>query len=410
LSSEAAPGPFKTRPGTLLGLANADVILHPEACKTGKEFPMNWLAHLFVQKAKPSPRKTRDSARRLARPSLEALEERQLLSATSAITYTPAGSTIPAHVLYAIDSRTRRLTEYVNSRPVQSPGGTLGGPGLTAVSASIDQKTGNPEVFALAADHSLWLYSLAGGWRSLGGSDTEVSAERDGRAFVVDSSNLVRVYNADGTVQALGAPAYSYDAGDWGSGTYVYAFGISAGRAALTSSTLQDVVYAIGPDGGIYANAGAGWQVVDNNHSFSQLSATQDGSVYALDNAGNLYQDSWTQLSTGGGTWVSHTLPGPGSGNYYTQISAGTDLKGNDLVYAVDKYSYLWEAHSRGAWAIHWHGSSGFVIRVTDISGTDGGRFYFVDYNFYGQNVSNTWLGYHSWGSIYTFRLPGSNL
>jgi hypothetical protein len=378
------------------------LILHPEACKTGKEFPMNWLANLFGRKAKPSPRKARANACRQARPCLEALEERQLLSTMSAITYSMPRTThgqVPMHVLYAIDSKSHQLTEYVNDTPQQPAGGTLGGPSLTAVSASLVQKTGNPEpeVFALAADRSLWLYSQAGGWTSLGGSYKEVSAERDGRAFLVNSSDQVNVYNADGTWGNLGAPTVSYDAGDWGSYTYVYAFGISAGRAALTSSALQDVVYAIGPDGAIYDNAGTGWQVVDNNHSFSQLSATQDGSVYALDNAGNLYQDSWTQLSTGGGTWVSNTLAAAPYGGHWTQISAGTDVNGNDIVYAVEStYQTTFMVNSFG---IQEH------IRIsgtTDISGTDGGWVYFVQAN------GNTWQ-YDSISFYYT-QLPGSNL
>jgi hypothetical protein len=315
--------------------------------------------------AKPS-RSNRTPARRpgAAQPTVERLEDRQLLSTTSAI-YEP-NVEFPSHDLYAIDAQSHQVVLYQAYDFGGSREGALGGPQVTDVSASRGAGVG-PEVFALATDHAVWV--CTGAWHSLGGWASEISATRDGRVYVIGGNSGVYTNTDNGspsTWQALGGRALD----------------ISAGASQLGGS---DEVFAIGWDHNIWLNTTTNasvWQLVDNQRSFTRISATQNNEVYALDSNGALYRDDFWVLFYGGHkyTWWMENLV---SSQRYLDIQADMADATHSEVYAIDANHTAWVWDS-GTKTLQYKDSD-----VKEITGADDG--YFFDRNGWNQPAEQAW-------------------
>jgi hypothetical protein len=300
--------------------------INAEACKPIKEILMQWFKNLFLR-----PSGAPKSPRRAPRPGLERLDDRLVPSVTA----TSAVTTGTTHSLFAIDQTTQQVTGFATVSGYNAPAGyrvfwNPQGEKFTQVSASVDPKTGWAEVYALGTDHSLWRMDSGTVWHNLGGSYKRISATHDGQCFAVTSDGSdVRLFNQADQPTDLGAPGG-------------YASDLAAGRSAFYG---QDDVFAIGPDGGIWAwngdypiygvGAYRAWREIATG-SFGTLSATQNGTVFALDSFGNLFKESESLAYIGNGLyylfWNQSNISG---GNTYTQISADVDAHGYAEVYAI---------------------------------------------------------------------------
>jgi hypothetical protein len=302
------------------------------------------------------------------RPQLEQLDERLLLSMSSAITIPHGWGT--EYDWYAVDNSSRQVVMFSNTNRYN-----LGGPGnIGGVSASIDPRSGYGEVFALSVynsrqfnfDATLWLCDSSGNWHNFGGDYTGISATRDGHVYAVTADGASVWYlDSYGNGTDLGAP-------NTGSGPFA-----SPSLAAGIAWFGWNEVFAIGPGLAIYVNSGnaAGqWRLVDNSARFISLSAAND-TVFALTwdgfgQGGKLYQETeHLRLTNRGGYfyWTDQDISG---GRLYSTISADTDPSGRAEVYAVDTNTYLL-LYDQGASVVEF-------IGVYDVSGAGGGYRYVV--------------------------------
>jgi hypothetical protein len=321
---------------------------------------------------------------------LEQLDDRLVPSATSALSIYHFG--LPGwteHDFAAIDAQSRQLVLFRDhSRSFMS------GPQLTDVSLSVTS-TGwfswAPEVFALDTSHRLWLCDASGNWSFFGGNWGSISATRDGHVYGLSAyDNSIAFMDSQGLGNNLGVP---------GSNGLAYALQISAGQ----DGTGNDQLFAIGPGGAIYVNktnAPGGWQLVDNSHFYYAISAGLHDTVYALDDAGNLYQENEYSFWIWGvhvDFWAAQGLTtDPGwhlDPNWrLTAISADSDGAGHDEVYAADMDGQDYRFSSAGHQV---------VGTGAEVAGADGGWFFSVESPRWGS------IGYEydPWGGCYT--LPG---
>jgi hypothetical protein len=321
---------------------------------------MRWLKNLSLR-----PSAATRSPRRAPRPGLERLDDRLVPSVTA----TSAVTTGTTHSLFAIDQTTHQVTGFATVSGYNAIAGrvALGGPQVSQVSASVDPKTGLAEVYALGTDRSLWRMDSNAVWHSLGGSYKRISATRDGQCFAVTSDGSdVRLFNQADQPIDLGAPGG-------------YASDIAAGRGAFYG---QDEVFAIGPDGGIWAWNGdypvygvgpyRAWREIATG-SFGTLSATQNGVVFALDSNGNLFKESEGLYYIGSGLyyffWNQANISG---GNTYTQISADVDAHGSAEVYAIGTDAF----HTLSRWDQGWQAMVWFA---SEVSAADSGYVFAVN-------------------------------
>ncbi len=302
------------------------------------------------------------------RPQLEQLDERLVPSATSAVTtYHPAGVfTLIDHDLYAIDQATQQAVDFRTGTFLSPSRTPLGGPRVSAVSASVDPATGYAEVFARATDGSLWLCDSHGAWHDFGGWYKGLSATRDGHVYAVtgDGSD-VRYLDSAGGDADLGAPNDVYNDGPYAGSS------LAAGVGWFGSNE----VFAIGPDGAIYVNsvnAPGYWRQVDGRASFQTLSATPNDEVFALDSYGHLYQESEHVMVIGRAIVFFWSEQDISNGMTYRQISADRDAAGKDEVYAIAANNSLY-LNDQGS--LQWRDSD-----VAEVSGADGGYFFDVNY------------------------------
>jgi len=335
---------------------------------------MQWLKNLFLR-----PSLSPKSPRRAPRLGLERLDDRLVPSVTA----TSAVTTGTTHSLFAISQASASLNQVVGYATVSGYNAVAGyrvfwnpqGEQFSQVSASIDPKTGQAEVYALGLDHTLWRMDSNAVWHSLGGSYKRISATHDGQCFAVTSDGSdVRLFNQADQPTDLGAPGG-------------YASDLAAGRGAFYG---QDEVFAIGPDGGIWAWNGdypvygvgpyRAWREIATG-SFGTLSATQNGVVFALDSNGNLFKESEGLYYFGGGLyellWSRSNISG---GNTYTQISADVDAHGVAEVYAIGTDAF----HTLSRWDQGWQAMVWFA---SEVSAADSGYVFAV-------NTSGTAFGY----------------
>jgi hypothetical protein len=323
---------------------------------------MRWLKNHFLRPS-PAPK----APRRAPRLGLERLGDRLVPSVTASSAVTTGGT----HTLFAISQSVFSLDQVVKYTTI-SGSSQFGsqvlwapfGKQFSQVSASIDPKTGQAEVYALSLDHSLWRMDSGAVWHNLGGSYKEISATQDGQVVAVTSDGSdVRGFNKDDQPVDLGAPGGFV--GD-----------VAAGRGVFYH---QDEFFATGLDGGIWVWNGdyvngpyRAWREIATG-TFGTLSATQNGTVFALDYLGHLFQETEFPLWIGSGLslylWNPSNISG---GRTYTQISADVDTHGSAEVYAIgmDAFHTL-SRYDQGQWqALSWFAS--------EVSGADGGYYFAV--------------------------------
>jgi hypothetical protein len=297
-----------------------------------------------------TPARRRANARRSAsfRPVVEALEDRRLLSTIATIT-DRSGIT---HT-YLIDAGFRQLVEVDSSQAGHlSPSSLPSGPRIHALSAGLDPQ-GQAVVYAQGDDGSIQERSANGSWFSLGNLNFhEVIGSYHGAVWALGSDG--NVYYSDSNLTP----------GTWlNQGT---PNGSSVSRIRVgTDAHNMDQVFAIGSDSAIYVLSTVGvsrtWQLVNNSTRFQNISATQDNQVYALDVQGQLHQDAmqivyvrsgFTGRTVGLTWWRDTVLPEffrpDGTRSQFTHLSAGTDVSGHDMVYALDQFGGVVE-YSAGA-------------------------------------------------------------
>jgi hypothetical protein len=181
--------------------------------------------------------------------SLEAIEERTLMSTLGALSWKSGGV-----------QHTEVFGLGVGNVPYVNKDGTgfvsLGGY-ATQISAGTDA-AGNPEVYAIGGGNALYVNDNGKGWTDLGGTVTAISATADNTVFAIGGGNAVYINRGTGFVSLGG-----------------YATQISAGTAAGNPE-----VYAIGGDRAAHVNDnGAGW--VSLGGYVTELGATANGTVFA---------------------------------------------------------------------------------------------------------------------------------
>jgi Tectonin domain len=164
--------------------------------------------------------------------SLEAVEDRTLMSTLSAISWTSGG--LQHSATFGIGSND---SVYINE---DATGWVSLGGYAQQISAGLNA-AGSPEVFAIGSNDALYVNHLDGkGWVGLGGYVKAISATTDNTVFAIGSNDSVYVNSGSGFVSLGG-----------------YALQISAGLNAAGSPE----VFAIGSNNALYLNHldGKGW-------------------------------------------------------------------------------------------------------------------------------------------------------
>jgi Calpain family cysteine protease/Tectonin domain len=312
---------------------------------------------------RPSARYDRDRARRPRsfRASLEAVENRTLLSTLSAISWggtsvlhdvasalvagptagavhgaistigigSTAGSTQSAVFAIGTDGAV-----YMNK---DATGFVSLGGDVQQISAGFDS-AGNPEVYAIGSDDAVWVNHLNGaGWTSLGGDVTAISATADNTVYAIGSDGAVWVNSGSGWT-------------DLGGNLFNSIGLINSISAGLTASGSPEV-YATWAHS-VLANSGSGW--TDLGGDVLAISATADTTFYAIGS------DDAVWVNSGSG-WAS-------LGGYAKAISAGTTATGSPEVYAIGGGNAAYVNTGNG-----WTDLGGYV---TEIAGTTHSAVY----------------------------------
>ncbi len=282
-----------------------------------------------------------------SRPTIEGLEDRQLLSATIAIG-TGAGGVPEIDALGA--------DQGVYAQPRGGAWQRLSGTGFYSQVVS-DGGT----VYALGTDEAVSSYTPAGGWRSLSTTDRFISvAASDGTVYAIGTDQRVyrkppsgawrrisgihgrftQVAASDGTVYAIGINQELYELppnGRWAN--------LGGTRDGFTQVAVSDgTVYAIGAGQKLYARPrDGGWRRIGAG-PFAQIAAA-GGMVFGLGTDQTLRADSpaggWVPLGAGRFTQIAAAV---GSDGTVEVCAPGTD----QLSYTISRSS----AGGRGSWAI----------------------------------------------------------
>jgi hypothetical protein len=222
------------------------------------------------------------------------------------------------------------------------------------IAAGLDAN-GNPELFAIGQDNSLYL-NHGNGFIALGGYLRDIAAPAVGVGVPGDlvfgiaadhtgHLNQGGVYtNLGGYIQVTTPPGGTISAVSWQTtsgasydalyvigmddavyvsvdgGTYSWVGGYAKQISAGLDANGNPEVYAIGLDDALYVNDGAGF--VDLGGYAKQISATAGGTVYAIGGDNSI----WGYSSRSG---VSHL------GGYALDLSAGIDASGTPDVYFI---------------------------------------------------------------------------
>jgi hypothetical protein len=395
---------------------------------------MTWVGRCFATNST-------SSRSRVVRPQLEQLDDRLVLSATSAITLSHSGlihfgllplelhghkitaprlrkklpnvahlvaggSLLPTnapkslatslhwftwqtHDFYAIDQASGQVVDFETSTGASPTRLALGGPGnVRAVSASVDPNTGYAEVFAETEDLKLWRSDSLGHWTQLtdGGRSSvygDISATRDGQVYAVHLNDQhVQLFHANGSETDLGNPE--------GNLRTINGSGDGDGIAAGVDFNGGNEVFAIGQQGALYVYSTTGfwagtWRLIDNTRLYTGLSATRADGVFAIDNGLALFH--WTEHTAWYDPfpfWSGQDITGLGPYQSYWAISADLDASGHEEVYArveVSYNQYNLFRYDQGSW-------QQIDTNVSDVAGADGG--YFFDVNPTGKG-GNAW-------------------
>jgi hypothetical protein len=314
------------------------------------------------------------------RPAVEQLEGRELMSATtSAVSWGPPQA--PYSAMFAIDSSTHHVVEYwdTNNQANRSDLSFWGGPAqASAVSAGLDGQ-GNPEVYVLGSDHSVWSCHSGAwfpAWSQLAspGWATQISGTRDGYVFAVGPGGNVFENAGSGnanTWQSLGAPSWTIY---WGGMQFTFS------GATQVSAPNRFMVYAISDNHAIYAYDN-GWQLIDSGHYFTEIAAGAHATVFAIDYGGALYS---VALSRWGPQWREFNIGNPESGSRFVDLSVGQNFGGFDQLYTVNSWGDAYRLDNYG-----WQ----FVdAGVHEIAAADNNTFFDVGFGSpYEYDPLNNW-------------------
>ena len=326
---------------------------------------MSWLRTLTSR----SPRVRPSAARRprSARPSLEGLEERQVLSTSSPAIHAVMDSSGHSEVFF--------INKQNHAFDMHDAGGVhqlSGAYTVQSLSAGVDS-AGHADAFVTAGDNSIWEWNSSG-WHKLYEPEhmTQFAAVKGDRAYAVGADGALYEYSppytiylppygipihlggwqrldGPGAVQSIDAvtDAKGYDAvfairGDgsfqeryngqwqWLSGSYSIQSGFSAGTDASGNADV------FGLDAGqLWRHTTAGWAMLGAPHTVSTLSATNQGQVAFISTSGALEKYD-----------ASGTLHVLDSNSSFLEVSAAAS---ND-VYVTVWDSSGWERTGGGAW------------------------------------------------------------
>jgi hypothetical protein len=328
---------------------------------------LNWFSRASRSHRAPPPR-------RPFRPQLEPLGDRIVPSSSvtsSAISiYHPLGPySYTERDWFALDLGANQVVEFSGTTRHN-----LGGPrNVVALAASVDPATGSGEVFALARPDSfppfpqqLWRCDSSGNWLQFSGGyygawNGTLSATRDGHVFALAwSSNDVLYLDSQGNAIDLGKPSPSFSPG-----TIAASVGWFGDNEVFVTGSSTNTLYVCP-----VSQPGA-WQLVDNSHGISNLSATPDNTLFALDSYHRLYQVT-EHFYMGYFYWTAQDISAGRQFDLSRGISADRDASGQDEVYAVEQGTNNLYLYDQGTWTLK-------DTSVLDVDGADGGYFYDVN-------------------------------
>jgi hypothetical protein len=240
-------------------------------------------------------------------------------SATSTADLFTYGSGTPAPAVFTVTASGALWGENFPGAgwALLSPAGTI-----LADSPSTDAK-GNPEVFALASDHSLWVRTESA-WTLLSPAGTieALSAAPGDVVFVV----------------AGDASLWQHASGAWAE--------LSPAGTILACSAGVDPaghaeVFALASDASLWRHTSAGWAELSAAGTISSVSASGDAVFVMASNA-----TLWEHTAVG---WSALPHSGPATS---AAISAGTDASGAPALFALGTDSSLWRYSAAHGWAV----------------------------------------------------------
>jgi hypothetical protein len=268
-------------------------------------------------------RPTRPRRPRSFNASLEAVEDRTLMSTVSAINWTTPGV---QHIeVFALD-----YNNFVAARKDLGSWSVDYSLRVSQISAGLDTH-GNPEVFGIDYNNTtVYCNDNGTGWTYRAGNFTAISASTNDTVFGIDSDQGVWV-NRGGTSWA--------NLGNLPTGS-LRGQAISAGLDTHGNPE----VFAIGTNNAVYSNdGGTGWTARSGYFPaiaghLTAISASTNDTVFGID------ADHHVWVNRGGTSWTY--LSG-----YAQAISAGADAAGNPEVYAIGADNSLSVYGNGGGWS-----------------------------------------------------------
>jgi Calpain family cysteine protease len=300
-----------------------------------------------------STRDTRAHRPREFNASVEAVEDRTLMSALSAISWESGGAQQTEvfglgvnNAVYVNKDSTGWVALHFHAEQLSA--------GLAAA--------GKPEVFAISSNHAVYVKANGKGWTDLGGDFSAISATADDTVFAIGGGDVVYVNHGSGFSRLGG-----------------YAKAISAGLDAAG----KPEVYAIGRDNAVFVNDDAkGWVDLGGRH-FTAISATADGTVFAIGSGNVVYVNRGSGFVSLGGDAKA--------------ISAGVDAAGEPMVYAIGTNNAAYVNDDGKGWV----NLGGYV---TEISATNDSTLVAR-----GENLNSVYLDLGQAGFNYLGNIPFAN-
>jgi hypothetical protein len=321
---------------------------------------------MFGFATKKSSAKKTPARRATFRPGLEALEQRDVMSASSSAIHAVADNFGNSAVFY-INQQGHAFYEHDATHGTRMLSGAYT---VKSFSAGLDTD-GHADVFVIAGDNSFWEFSdLRGGWHELLGPNVVKSfaAVKGDRLYAQFQDNSLHEFDGSrifwnwwqvpgsGTIQSLDAVTDStnHDAvfvlntndtfGEFYRGVYqqlagALHFGFVTLPWVTSFSAGTDIngnadVYASNWLGTLERNVGGSWSVVAGAGTYKQFSATDNGQVWfiASDNTLKKYDNND----------VRHDV-------YNTTFLSISAARSNDVYTVVWDHS-LWERTGGGVW------------------------------------------------------------
>jgi hypothetical protein len=235
------------------------------------------------------------------RTEMELLEGRALLSTMSAVSWVDSQTGLPHHEVFAINSN--------DNVEISEDGSTFivdFAFQAEQVSAGLDA-SGNPEVFALGLDNSVYVSHGMSAFVHVGGYVREISASVKNTVYAIGFNDAVYVNYAAGT-------------------PWVDLYGVAKQISAGADASGNPEVFVINQNNALFVNRGSGYIALGSG--VKQISGTMKDTVFAINqnNTVSEYVGSKSPVNLGGAV---------------TQISAGLDAYGNPQVFAIDQYNNL---------------------------------------------------------------------